>query len=480
MGREHWVETTFTTILDISGGTQPPKKEFVYEKQDGYIQLLQIRDFGYRELPTFIKDTPQLKKCEKDDILIGRYGASIGRILTGKSGAYNVAIAKVLIPSLVNRRYIYYYLNSHIFQEPINATERSAQTGFNKEDLERILLPVPSLNEQNHIVEKLDSILPRVQSAKLKLEKIPVMLKKFRQSVLAAACSGKLTEDWRDKQGANLKSGYNLLIDAQNYIQKEKIKIKKGATDQLENHFDLPSTWALTHMSDISYKIVDGVHKKPNYTETGIPFIQVRNLTAGTEIDYIDVKYVSKEDHEEFYKRANPQKGDILITKDGTLGITRVIKTDIAFSIFVSVALVKPFKQIILPEYLCHFINSPFGVLASKNIGTGTGLQHLHLEDLRSLVIPVPSIEEQQEIVHRVEKLFDLSDSLEAKYKKAMLRVEKIEQAVLAKAFRGELVEPDSDDEPAEELLKRIIEEKAKIEGVKTKSGMKKTARKKS
>ncbi|MGB2769491.1 MAG: hypothetical protein WBC88_07170, partial [Candidatus Zixiibacteriota bacterium] len=87
-----------------------------------------------------------------------------------------------------------------------------------------------------------------------------------------------------------------------------------------------------------------------------------------------------------------------------------------------------------------------------------------------------PSIQEQQEIILRVEKLFYLADSLEAKYKKAMERVEKTEQSVLAKAFRGELVEPDPNDEPAEELLKRILAQKAKLE-VKRKTRKKKEAR---
>ena len=79
-------------VFDLQGGTQPPKSSFKYEPQPGYIQLLQIRDFGERSVPTYVPNLDTLKKCNEQDILIARYGASLGRILTGFSGAYNVAL----------------------------------------------------------------------------------------------------------------------------------------------------------------------------------------------------------------------------------------------------------------------------------------------------------------------------------------------------------------------------------------------------
>jgi type I restriction enzyme S subunit len=96
-----------------------------------------------------------------------------------------------------------------------------------------------------------------------------------------------------------------------------------------------------------------------------------------------------------------------------------------------------------------------------------TGVHNINSNEIKSLVIKLPPLEEQKEIVRRVEQLFKVADSIEAKYKKAMERVEKIEQSVLAKAFRGDLVEPDPNDEPAEELLKRILAEKAKFNRLK-------------
>lgn len=103
-----WINLKFTDILDVQGGTQPPKSEFISEKQDGYIRLLQIRDFGKKPVPTFIPESKKLKKCSKQDLLIGRYGASLGRICTGQEGAYNVALAKVIYPKEIFLSYIRY------------------------------------------------------------------------------------------------------------------------------------------------------------------------------------------------------------------------------------------------------------------------------------------------------------------------------------------------------------------------------------
>ncbi|MCX8123885.1 MAG: restriction endonuclease subunit S, partial [Spirochaetes bacterium] len=122
-------------------------------------------------------------------------------------------------------------------------------------------------------------------------------------------------------------------------------------------------------------------------------------------------------------------------------------------------------NDLILSKYLYYIIKSTDFIENGKNFMTGTaGQQRIPRWYIENYIIPLPPLEEQNEIVRRVEKLFALADSLEAKYKKAYERVEKLEQAILAKAFRGELVKPDPNDEPAEELLKRILEEKAKLE----------------
>ena len=483
---EGWATTTFMDIFDIQGGTQPPKKHFIYEPRDSYIRLLQIRDFGEKPLPTYIPVTKALKTCGKEDILIGRYGASVGRICTGMEGAYNVALTRVTIPSNLDRRFVYYLLKSYWFQCPILGVERSAQDGFNKGNLARIHVPICPIPEQHRIVAKVEELLARVNAARDHLAKAPKILKAFRQSILAAACSGRLTEDWRE-QCPNVQAGSAVLEQVlksrralwereqlehfrkkgmQPSDQKWKVRYKQPQSANTEELPDLPSTWVWATVESLSTKVVDGVHKKPDYVDDGIPFVTVRNLTAGRGTSFENLNYVSEADHQKFIERANPERGDLLVTKDGTLGVVRQVRTNRPFSIFVSVALVKPVSKD-MSDYLEIALSAP--QVQDQMLGTGSGLQHIHLRDLRADCVPLPPLEEQHEIVRRVEALFKLADTIEERVETATKRADKLTQSILAKAFRGKLVPTEAElarregrsYEPASVLLERIKTERA-------------------
>lgn len=151
-----------TDICDFQGGSQPPKEEWSFEAKEGYIRMLQIRDFTQSEkvTPEYVKISNSTKICEADDILIARYGASIGKILTGLAGAYNVAIMRT-IPDTnkIQKKYLYYYLKSSYFQKSIlNVGSRAAQAGFNKEDLSKIHIKCPNKEEQDNIINILEKI----------------------------------------------------------------------------------------------------------------------------------------------------------------------------------------------------------------------------------------------------------------------------------------------------------------------------------
>lgn len=151
-----------TDVCDFQGGSQPPKEEWSYKKQDGFIRMLQIRDFTQSEkvTPEYIKLSNNTKICEADDILIARYGASIGKILTGLAGAYNVAIMRTIPDeTILKKRYLYYYLKSSYFQNNIlNVGSRAAQAGFNKEDLSKLSIHCPKIEEQDDIVDILEKV----------------------------------------------------------------------------------------------------------------------------------------------------------------------------------------------------------------------------------------------------------------------------------------------------------------------------------
>ncbi len=191
-----WSYQRFENILDVQGGSQPPKSTFVYEPTPGYIQLLQIRDFGERGLPTFVREDAVTKRCTEDDVLIARYGASLGRIVTGQKGAYNVALAKVIFDkSKFYNRYLFYLLKTPFFQTPIHMISRSAQNGFNKGDLSDILLPVAPLPEQRRIVAEIEKQFTRLDAGVAGLHRTQANLKRYRATVLKAASEGRLTHE---------------------------------------------------------------------------------------------------------------------------------------------------------------------------------------------------------------------------------------------------------------------------------------------
>lgn len=149
-------------VCEFQGGSQPPKSEWSNEKKDGFIRMLQIRDFTQesRAIPEFVKKTNKLKYCKEDDILIGRYGASIGKILTGKSGAYNVAIMKSIPDTTkVRKQYMKYYFSSDVFQNfLLNLGGRAAQAGFSKNDLAKLDFKLVDLVTQDKAISMFSSL----------------------------------------------------------------------------------------------------------------------------------------------------------------------------------------------------------------------------------------------------------------------------------------------------------------------------------
>lgn len=335
---------------------------------------------------------------------------------------------------------------------------RSMQTGstqplITQTAVKNLRLPLPPINEQQRLVNKIEELRARVNAAREHLARVPLILKRFRQSVLAAACSGRLTGDWR-----NIRGGFDTVPSLLGRVASTRAKALQGARRtgspranstvplnaerDMPELRDLPSAWAWATVDELATKVVDGVHRTPHYVDEGVPFITVRNLTAGPGIFFDNVSYVTEADHCSFVRRANPECGDLLVSKDGTLGVVRAVRTQRKFSIFVSVALVKPVLSE-MTDYLELALSSPQG--QEEMIATGSGLQHVHLRDLKRVRLPIPPFPEQHEIVRRVDELLALANTIEQRVVAATARADRLSQAILAKAFRGELVPTDAE-----------------------------------
>jgi len=186
---EHEI-VTFGDLFDIKGGNQPPKSSFIYQPRDGYVRLLQIRDFESDDKAAYISEKSSNVRCGTDDILIARYGASVGRILTGKAGAYNVALTKIVFRDRkILQRYAYHWLKSDYFQDRISAvSNRSAQAGFNKEDLFPTKIALPPLAKQAEIAEALDDIEKAMRASQRERQQ----MKEVKGSLLDDLLSGQV------------------------------------------------------------------------------------------------------------------------------------------------------------------------------------------------------------------------------------------------------------------------------------------------
>ncbi len=443
---EGWAIVPFLDVIDYEGGSQPPKKEFVYEPKRGYVRLLQIRDFGDKPFPTYVPDSTRLKKTNADDLLLARYGGGagddcLGRICTGLAGAYNVALVKLKFPRhLIDAGFVKCFFVGAWFKEAISVNSRSCQQGFNRDDLMLLTFSLAPVAEQKRIVPKVEALLARVNAARERLTKAPAILKRFRQTVLAAACSGRLTKDWR---------------------------VLSGSSEEGE----LPDTWRSIDAGEAYVDARYGTSMKCDRNQKGVPVLRVPNIAAGI-INLSDLKYAS------FTKKElvslAVREGDIVICRtNGSLeliGKAAVIpKLDREYTFASYLIRVRVDGAILLPRYFHVFLSSPLGRDIIEELARSTAGQfNLNLEILRNLPIPLPPLDEQHEIVHRVEALFKLADAIEKRIAAATIQADKLTQAILAKAFRGELALTEAelarregrDYETAAQLLARIKAER--------------------
>ena len=181
---------SLSDLMDYAGGSQPPASEFVFSERDGYIRFVQIRDYDTDSHITYIPDSPKNKLCEEHDIMIARYGASLGRICFGINGAYNVALAKVFPKKSFFREFLRCYLSSHTFYEGINNKGgRSAQAGFNQSDINSFEIDFPV---DETIVKNFECTVAPMFEQRLQLKKENQHLASLRDTLLPKLMSGEL------------------------------------------------------------------------------------------------------------------------------------------------------------------------------------------------------------------------------------------------------------------------------------------------
>ncbi|WP_417506484.1 restriction endonuclease subunit S [Marinomonas gallaica] len=330
-------------------------------------------------------------------------------------------------------------------------------------------------------------------------------IKKLRELILELAVRGKLVaQDSNDEPASVLLE--RIAAEKAELVKQGKIKKPKKLPEisEEEKPFELPDGWGWSRINELSKQVTDGVHHTPKYLDAGIPFISVKDI-SGKTIVFDDCKYISEEQHLEINKRCNPEKGDILLCRIGTLGRATIVDTERSFSLFVSVGLLKFFQHELQPEYTHLVLHSPCLLSQYESIKAGgSHTNKLNLGDIPKLLIPVSPLAEQHRIVAKVDELMALCDQLEQQTETSLdahqtlvqtlldtllqsadteeleqnwqrlsahfdllftteQSINQLKQTILQLAVMGKLVPQNPNDEPASELLKRIAAEKEEL-----------------
>lgn len=265
--------------------------------------------------------------------------------------------------------FLIYLLKSHFFNEKVRAVAKHAinQVSVSTTNLKALPVLLPPKSEQRSIATFLDRKTEAIDGLIQKKEQLIDRLKEKRQALITRAVTKGLDPDMPMKD-----SGIEWLGE-------------------------IPEEWETSKLKFLTNKIIDGTHHTPTYTNEGVPFLRVTDIHE-RDIDLSEVKRISKDEHVELTRRCNPEKGDLLVSKNGTIGVPRVINWDWEFSIFVSLCLIKT-KENILVDYLYYNFLSKTIEEQIRAGGKTNTITNLHLDKIQNFIITLPPLEEQKRVV---------------------------------------------------------------------------------
>ena len=382
--------------------------------------------------------------------------AKVDSVIDGSFGAFCGVLRPV---SGVDSNYVSWFTHSLEYRNKVSSLSAGANiNNLKPSHFDVIAIPVAPLAEQKAIADKLDTLLAQVESTKARLERIPKILKRFRQSVLAAAVSGKLTEEWRSQNRFTPPSD------------------TWPSCEEVAKPFEIPGDWVGVALGSVSEKVSVGHVGKTSefYTdrESGIPFLRSQNVRPG-RISLDGLAYITVSFHQSL-KKSQLQPGDLLVVRVGAnRGDACVLPAIFDQVNCANIVFARPMSG--LSPYLNLYFQSPLSQEQLLGVTVGGAQGVINTKSVAQTFLALPPIEEQIEIVRRVEQLFAYADTIETQVNNALERINNLTQSILAKAFRGELTEQWRKDNPdlisgensAESLLEKIKAERAAAKPVK-------------
>ena len=389
--KKGWQTKKLGDVCDFEGGSQPPKSEFIYDEKPGYVRFLQIRDFGSDKNITYIRHSKKNRLCNENDILIGRYGASVGKILTNKAGAYNVALMKT-IPNLeiLDQSWFYHFLISDEFQKPLlNVADRSAQAGFSKDDIYNFSVPVPPLAEQQRIVGLLDEAFEGLATAKANAEKnlqnARALFASHLQSVFTQRGPG-----WKQKTLEEIATTFG-----------------RGKSK---------------HRPRNEPKLYGGKY----------PFIQTGDIRNA---DHFITEYSQTYSEAGLAQSKLWPKGTICITIAANIAETAILSFDACFPDSVIGVVANPKEaEVGFIEYLLQSFKARIQAL-----GKGSAQANINMGTFENERFPFPPVAEQKQIVEKLDALSEETQRLARLYERMHAALEALKKSLLHQAFTGAL-----------------------------------------
>ncbi|RYH65984.1 MAG: hypothetical protein EON54_05300 [Alcaligenaceae bacterium] len=460
---EGWTRVSLDKVGSWGSGGTPTRTNEQYYAKEGipWLVIGDLNDMVVLKSSNFITELGLANSSAKlvpvGTLLVAMYG-SIGKLgITGIECATNQAIAFCKPnESIISLRYLYHAM-FNAKPDLLALGQGGAQQNISQSVLKEFQIPLAPKNEQTRIANQLDTLLTRIQSCNDRFDAIPALLKRFRQAVLDAATTGELTEDWRqDNVGDVVPEN---VVAARLAVAGPRLT--KAASEFFTNHQpakplngELPETWLLTHVGMVG-AVSNGStpsRQEPSYWGGEIPWISSGEVANGV------IRHTREQITEQGFNNSSVRllpKGTVLMAMIGegkTRGQSAIL--DIDACINQNIAGVVPVAGILASKYLWFWFRREYENTRTK--GNGSGPKALNCERVRELEINLPPLSEQTEIVRRVEVLFAVADRIEARANAARAQAQRLSPLALAKAFRGELVQQDPQDEPASVLLQRL------------------------
>jgi type I restriction enzyme S subunit len=388
------------------------------------------------------------------------------RRLTGKPACIDNNMMAATPSNAVIPSYLHRVLETQDFSQLSQAT---TVPSIRKGDLEQLELPLAPLAEQRRMVAKLEMLLATGGACQAKLQQIAVLLKRFRQSVLGAACSGRLTAGWRG-ENPRLEDGSGIVAKLEQAHRMVGGHRQGNAAPPTEEAHDLsaddlPASWDLTDLRSAvcpDRPITYGILKPGPDVPDGVPYVRVADF-PNDRLKLQTIRRTTKE-IEKTFSRARLRRGDILLSIRGTVGRVCVVPGELEDANITQDSARLSIQAAFNTSFVLWCLRAPTTQERMRKASKGVAVRGINIGDVRALQLPVPPLAEQKEIVRRVEALFALADKVQARLESAQSQVDKLAPSLLARAFSGELVPTEAElaeregrgFESADALLERV------------------------